>query len=139
MPPPLEPIPPSQRDPRAKSPFTAPLRSIFPSASEVDQKAHCGRKAIRRKKSQGLAAGKASFLKRFVQDVLLPDPQVTWLPALYRAARRIVKERNIELVLITVPPFSSDALWSRSYAKSFRTWPSWSISATNGYPPQLIW
>jgi glycosyltransferase involved in cell wall biosynthesis len=53
------------------------------------------------------AAGKPNFLKRVLQDVLLPDPQVTWFPVLTRAACRIVRERNIDLVLITVPPFSS--------------------------------
>ena len=53
------------------------------------------------------AAGKPHFLKRVLQDILQPDPQVTWLPVLTRAARRIVRERNIDLVLITVPPFSS--------------------------------
>jgi len=52
-------------------------------------------------------AGKQGILKRLVQDLLLPDPQVTWLPVLTRAARRIVRKRNIDLVLITVPPFSS--------------------------------
>lgn len=59
-------------------------------------------------KAAGAAdAGKPNFLKRVLQDALLPDPQVTWLPVLTRAARRIVKKRNINLVLITVPPFSS--------------------------------
>ncbi|MGD0859241.1 MAG: glycosyltransferase [Terracidiphilus sp.] len=55
------------------------------------------------------AAGprKPSFLKGSLQDILLPDPQVTWLPVLTRTARRLVKERKIGLVLITVPPFSS--------------------------------
>jgi hypothetical protein len=51
-------------------------------------------------------ASKPSFLKRTIQDILLPDPQITWLPVLSRAARQIVKARCIELVLITVPPFS---------------------------------
>jgi glycosyltransferase involved in cell wall biosynthesis len=64
------------------------------------------------KPSSGQAAAgakptKANFIKNAVQDVLLPDPQVTWLPVLTRAARRIVRERKIDLVLITVPPFSS--------------------------------
>lgn len=51
--------------------------------------------------------GKSSILKRALQDLLLPDPQVLWLPILVRAARRIIRERSIELVLITVPPFST--------------------------------
>ena len=34
------------------------------------------------------SAGKPNFLKRALQDILLPDPQVTWLPVLARAARR---------------------------------------------------
>ncbi len=50
---------------------------------------------------------KPNFLKPLIQDLLLPDPQVTWLPVLARAAKRLVKSRNIDLVLITVPPFSS--------------------------------
>lgn len=59
------------------------------------------------------AAGKPSLLKRALQDVFLPDPQVTWLPVLTRAARRIVRTRSIDLVLITVPPFSSALLVER--------------------------
>jgi len=59
------------------------------------------------------SAGKPSFLKRVLQDLLLPDPQVTWLPVLTRAARKIVRNRNIDLVLITVPPFSSVLLVER--------------------------
>jgi len=53
------------------------------------------------------AGSKPNFLKRALEDVLLPDPQVTWLPVAARAARRIVRERNIDLVLITAPPFSN--------------------------------
>jgi glycosyltransferase involved in cell wall biosynthesis len=59
------------------------------------------------------SANKPNFIKRAIQDLLLPDPQVTWLPALTRAARRIVRQRNIDLVLITVPPFSSVLLVER--------------------------
>jgi len=51
--------------------------------------------------------GEENLLKRILGDVLLPDPQVTWFPVLSHAARRIVRERNIGLVLITAPPFSS--------------------------------
>src|SRR6185437_16874552 len=48
---------------------------------------------------------KSGMLKRILDNVLLPDPQVTWFPVLSRAAPRIIRERKIDLVLITVPAF----------------------------------
>jgi len=57
--------------------------------------------------------GKPNFVKSAVQDLLLPDPQVTWSPVLTRAARRIVRNRAIDLVIITGPPFSSFLLAGR--------------------------
>jgi glycosyltransferase involved in cell wall biosynthesis len=56
--------------------------------------------------SAGVAA-KRGFLKRTIQDILLPDPQVMWLGVAARAARRVIRQKAIDLVLITVPPFSS--------------------------------
>lgn len=56
---------------------------------------------------------KPSFLKGVLQDLLLPDPQVTWLPILTSAARRIVVERKIDLVLITGAPYSNYLLAAR--------------------------
>jgi glycosyltransferase involved in cell wall biosynthesis len=50
---------------------------------------------------------KPRLLKRVLDNILLPDPQVTWFPVLSRAAPRIIRERNIDLVLITVPTFSN--------------------------------
>jgi glycosyltransferase involved in cell wall biosynthesis len=50
---------------------------------------------------------KPGLLKRIVQDFLMPDPQVTWLPILTRAAQRIVREKKIDLVLITGSPYSN--------------------------------
>jgi glycosyltransferase involved in cell wall biosynthesis len=64
-----------------------------------------GRKQPQSKSSS--ADAKPGLLKRIIGEILQPDPQITWLPVLARAARRIVKERKIDLVLITVPPFSS--------------------------------
>ena len=81
------------------------------------------KKAIKRlvagsKPRNAQLAGTASsdrpgLLKRILQNTLQPDPQVTWLPVLGRAARRIIKSRKIDLVLITVPPFSSVLLVAR--------------------------
>jgi glycosyltransferase involved in cell wall biosynthesis len=69
------------------------------------------KKAIKRlitgaKPPSGQAGAKPGLLKKVIGNILLPDPQVTWLPVLSRAARRIIKKRKIDLVLITVPPFS---------------------------------
>jgi glycosyltransferase involved in cell wall biosynthesis len=78
------------------------LKRLFTSSKPPDSQADSTAKA-----------GKPSFLKRALQDLLLPDPQVVWLPALTRAARRIVKDREIDLVLITGAPFSSFLLTER--------------------------
>ncbi len=53
------------------------------------------------------AVAKSTPIRRALEGVLLPDPQVTWLPILTLAARRLVRKRNIDLVLITAPPFST--------------------------------
>jgi len=68
--------------------------------------------------AKSATAGKPNFLKRMLQDVLLPDPQVTWLPLLTYTARRLVRKRGIDLVLITTPPFSTVLLVER-LRKSF--------------------
>ncbi len=59
------------------------------------------------------AAPRVNPVKRLVGDLLLPDPQVGWLPFAFPAARRIIRDRSIDLVLITVPPFSTVLLVSR--------------------------
>lgn len=48
-----------------------------------------------------------SSLKRLIGNLLLPDPQLGWLPFAIPAAVRIIRERSIDAVLITVPPYSS--------------------------------
>ncbi len=47
------------------------------------------------------------LLKRIVQGLLLPDPQITWLPVLTRAAGKLVREKQIDVVLITGSPYSN--------------------------------
>lgn len=46
-------------------------------------------------------------IERMIGNLLLPDPQVGWLPFAFPAAKRIIRERKIDVVLITVPPYSS--------------------------------
>lgn len=59
------------------------------------------------------APPKPNPLKRLIGNLLLPDPQVGWIPFALRAARKIIRERGIDLVLITVPPFSTVRLVTR--------------------------
>jgi glycosyltransferase involved in cell wall biosynthesis len=59
------------------------------------------------------AAKRGNPLKQFVGNLLLPDPQVGWLPFALPAAEKIIRERKIDVVLITVPPFSSVRLATR--------------------------
>ena len=65
------------------------------------------------KKSQ-----KPGLLKRLLDNILLPDPQVTWFPVLWHVAPRIIRKRRIDLVLITVPTFSN-LLLVKSLRKRF--------------------
>ena len=53
------------------------------------------------------------LLKRLLGNLLLPDPQVGWLPFALPAAKRLIREKKIDAVLITVPPFSTVLLASR--------------------------
>ena len=46
-------------------------------------------------------------LRSFIANLLLPDPQIGWLPFALPAARRLIRTHHIDAVLITVPPFSS--------------------------------
>ncbi len=73
----------------------------FLTGAKAPKKPAAGQQAVPNEKK------KPGLLKRIVDNVLLPDPQVTWFPVLSRAAPRIVRERKIDLVLITVPTFSN--------------------------------
>jgi glycosyltransferase involved in cell wall biosynthesis len=68
--------------------------------------------------AESKTAPRPNLLKRILQDLLLPDPQVTWLPVLTRAARRIVRQRHIDLVIITGAPYS-DYLLAEKLRKTF--------------------
>ncbi|WNG15684.1 glycosyltransferase [Cystobacter fuscus] len=57
--------------------------------------------------------GLMSRLQGLIANLLLPDPQIGWLPFAYPAARHIIRSRKIDAVIITVPPFSSVKLAAR--------------------------
>jgi glycosyltransferase involved in cell wall biosynthesis len=79
------------------------------------------RKAVKKAVTGGKAkpapstvpAGRGNPIRRFIGNLLLPDPQVGWLPFALPAAERIIRERAIDAVIVTVPPFSSVRLISR--------------------------
>ena len=73
------------------------------------------KKVITGDKPRGGQTGpsKPNIIKRTIQDILQPDPQVTWFPVAIRAASRIVEKSKIDLVIITVPPFSCLLLVSK--------------------------
>lgn len=64
-----------------------------------------GRPPVLRDDSRS-SAKRSSLVKRALQDLLLPDPQVLWLPIVKRVAPRIIQQRSIDVVLITGGPFS---------------------------------
>ncbi|HTH52309.1 MAG TPA: glycosyltransferase [Edaphobacter sp.] len=66
------------------------------------------KKAVAGKKKASAAVQKSENpFKRLIGNLLLPDPQIGWLPFALPAAARIIRERAIDAVLITVPPYSS--------------------------------
>ncbi len=52
-------------------------------------------------------------IRTLVGNLLLPDPQIGWLPFAFPAACRIVRRRKIDAVVLTVPPFSTALLVAR--------------------------
>ena len=62
--------------------------------------------------AKAATAGKRLFsakglLAEAVKRVLCPEPEVLWIPFALRQARRIIRRYGIEIVLVTVPPFSA--------------------------------
>jgi glycosyltransferase involved in cell wall biosynthesis len=74
-----------------RAPYRGPSQEVSPAARLAA--AHGLRKV----------GVRATILGR---GLLLPDPEVAWVPSATRAARRIVKERGIDVVLTTSPPSS---------------------------------
>ncbi len=67
-----------------------------------------GRAARDRSRVAAVVVNVLSRLRRWVyRYVLIPDANITWLPAAVRAGRRIVREAGIEAIWVTCPPHSA--------------------------------
>ncbi len=83
---------------------SAPRTQVTPPAPVVagqDRPPGAASQAERRSRSP---------LRRLLGNLLLPDPQIGWLPFARPAATRLIRRRHIDAVVVTVPPFSSAAL-----------------------------
>jgi len=49
--------------------------------------------------------------------LLAPEPEILWAPFALRQARRIVRQRRIEAVIVTAPPFSAFVIGNRLKAE----------------------
>ncbi|NOY49705.1 MAG: glycosyltransferase family 4 protein [Chlorobi bacterium] len=46
------------------------------------------------------------FARKFISNILIPDPQILWLPGLIKKAFSL-RKKTIDLIFVTAPPFSS--------------------------------
>lgn len=84
----------------------------LPFALRKRIKSAVSRSAVSAQAAPAAAAPRPNPIKQLIANLLLPDPQVGWLPFALPAAKRIIRRRQIDAVLITVPPFSSVRLAS---------------------------
>jgi glycosyltransferase involved in cell wall biosynthesis len=56
---------------------------------------------------QAKSGGIKAIISNQARKVFSPDPEIVWTPFAVSAARRIIRRHGINVVLITVPPFSS--------------------------------
>lgn len=47
------------------------------------------------------------LLSGAARRIMSPEPEILWVPFALRKAKRIIKRHNIDVVLVTVPPFSA--------------------------------
>jgi len=47
------------------------------------------------------------LIARAAQRLLCPEPEILWVPFALRKARRVIRKHKIDIVLVTVPPFSA--------------------------------
>ena len=54
-----------------------------------------------------------SLVAGVAKRLLCPEPEILWAPFAIRKARRIIRRHSIQLVLVTVPPFSALVVGTR--------------------------
>jgi Glycosyl transferase 4-like domain len=57
-------------------------------------------------RSRGGGGGVRNLAVKLARQLLVPDPQILWLPAARKALRQRIRRRRPEVVLISGPPFS---------------------------------
>ena len=64
-------------------------------------------KGSTRQGTPSFAARAKSLLSNRVKKLICPDPQILWYPFAVRRASQLVRDRQIQTVLVTAPPFSA--------------------------------
>jgi len=52
-------------------------------------------------------ARRGSWAKDAIKRLISPEPEILWAPFAIRKARKIIRQHNINIVVVTVPPFSA--------------------------------
>jgi glycosyltransferase involved in cell wall biosynthesis len=63
--------------------------------------------ALKAKNAGSGGKGLGKWISKMARTLLSPDPQILWLPFVTRSASRIIRNHNIDTVMITAPPFSA--------------------------------
>src|SRR5271166_1500024 len=53
------------------------------------------------------ATGGGSWSRGAIKRLICPEPEILWAPFAIRKARKVIQQHNINIVVVTVPPFSA--------------------------------
>jgi glycosyltransferase involved in cell wall biosynthesis len=92
------------------------LLSAIPSSTTVHRAPYRGSSgetpASRLARTEGTGARLALHARLTGRRLLLPDPEVAWVPDAVRVGTRVIRERGIDCVLTTSPPSSAHLIGS---------------------------
>jgi glycosyltransferase involved in cell wall biosynthesis len=52
-------------------------------------------------------AGGGSWAREAIKRMICPEPEILWVPFAIRRARKVIQQHDINVVVVTVPPFSA--------------------------------